>query len=89
MGSGGDLGVKIGIRREQRLPGKMCGEIVDDQLAHCCASLYGAAGGVRGQHDIVQCRECRGRMRFIPKNIEAGPGDLAVLQSGKERRFIE
>ncbi len=64
-------------------------EIVDDQLAHRCASLYCAAGGVRRQHDVVQCGECRGRMRFIPKNIEAGPGDFAVLQSRNKRRFID
>ena len=54
-------------------------QVVDDQLAHCGASLDSAASGVGRQHDIIQCGKPE-KDAVHSQNIEAGSCDCPLLQ---------
>ena len=57
-------------RRQQRLTGKMRGEIVADELAHGLACFDGARGVVGLQKNIVQREKTRIELRLAFEDVE-------------------
>src|SRR5688572_1027259 len=73
---------------QHRLAGEVPAQILDLQIAHRLARLHGGAGDVREKHRVLEREERRRHARLVGEDIEAGAGDLFLLQITQQHRLV-
>src|SRR5262245_14711765 len=64
-------------------------DVVDHDVRHLLAHLDHGAAEMGGSDDVRHLEQRRRDVGLVLEHVEAGAGDLALLQGARERRFVD